>query len=163
MPNSGGDFQICTDGNFHHRHLTSAGSGVKFHEPKHFIPKDFVDKTGRDIEQARHRPKRVYKPAVPDDAIDECESSYQAENGDKKKATSGNERYDDQGYMSLICRHDIPLFFANIDTPGEQQKYAVALIQWFFKLIPENATATVLYDVGCVLDRSNQLVEFINL
>jgi hypothetical protein len=60
--------------------------------------------------------------------------------------------------MSLICRHDIPLFFANIDTPGEQQKYAVALILWFYSLIPPTATATILYDVGCVLDRSIELV-----
>ncbi|PPQ76972.1 hypothetical protein CVT26_007834 [Gymnopilus dilepis] len=59
--------------------------------------------------------------------------------------------------MSLICRHDIPIFFANIDTPGEQQKYAVALIKWFFQFVPKHATAVVLYDVGCVIDRSNQL------
>jgi hypothetical protein len=60
--------------------------------------------------------------------------------------------------MSLVCRHDIPLFFANIDTPGEQQKYAVALIEHFYSFLPVNATATVLYDVGCVLDRSVHLV-----
>ncbi|PPQ84795.1 hypothetical protein CVT26_011335 [Gymnopilus dilepis] len=153
----GGDFQICTDGNFHHRHLTSAGSGIPFHKPKHFIPKTFVDQVGKDIELARGRPQRVYKPKVPDYAIDECEHAFKAANGDKKKATTGNERYDDQGYMSLICRHDIPIFFANIDTPGEQQKFAVALIKWFFQFVPQHATATVLYDVGCVLDRSNQL------
>ena len=62
------------------------------------------------------------------------------------------------GWMSLICRHDIPLFFANIDTPGEQQKYAVALITWFSKFVPSRSTITVLYDIGCVLDRSIQMV-----
>ncbi|PPQ76501.1 hypothetical protein CVT26_012351 [Gymnopilus dilepis] len=157
----GGDFQVCTDGNFHHRHLTSAGSGIPFHNPKHFIPKAFVDQVGHDIELARHRPKRVYKPKVPDYAIDECEHAFRAANGDKKRANVGNERYDDQGYMSLVCRHDIPIFFANIDTPGEQQKFAVALIKWLFQFIPKHATATVLYDVGCVLDRSNQLYSII--
>jgi hypothetical protein len=56
--------------------------------------------------------------------------------------------------MSLVCRHDIPLFFANIDTPGEQQKYSVALLEHLFSLLPPNATVCGLYDVGCVLDRS---------
>ena len=56
--------------------------------------------------------------------------------------------------MALICRHDIPLFLANINTPGEQQKYSVALIEHLFSLIPANATVSVLYDVACVLDRT---------
>lgn len=62
------------------------------------------------------------------------------------------------GWMSLVCRHDIPLFFANIDTPGEQQKYSIALILWIFAFVPSSANITVLYDIGCVLDRSTQMV-----
>lgn len=94
---------------------------------------------------------------MPDEAVNDCERSYEAANGDKKTATS-TARYDDQGWMSLICRHDIPLFFANIDTPGEQQKYAIALILWLYKFLPPTATTFVLYDIGCVLDRSSELV-----
>jgi hypothetical protein len=60
--------------------------------------------------------------------------------------------------MALVCRHDIALFFANIDTPGEQQKYAVALLEHLFSLIPTCATVVSLYDIGCVLDRSLHLV-----
>jgi hypothetical protein len=58
----------------------------------------------------------------------------------------------------LVCRHDNPLFLANIDTPGEQQKYAVALIEHLVSLLPPEATVAVLYDVGCVLDRSLDIV-----
>ena len=61
------------------------------------------------------------------------------------------EIFDDGGLMEMVCRHDIPLFFSNINTPGEQQKYAVTLIEYLFSLLPLNATVTVLYDVGCVL------------
>lgn len=68
------------------------------------------------------------------------------------------DHYDDGGVMALVCRHDIPLFLTNIDTPGEQQKYAVSLIEHLFSLLPPTATVTVLYDVGCVLDRSLNLV-----
>lgn len=68
------------------------------------------------------------------------------------------EKFDDGGQMALVCRHDIPLFLANIDTPGEQQKYSVALFEHLFSLLPSCATVVGLYDVGCVLDRSLQLV-----
>ncbi|RXW12578.1 hypothetical protein EST38_g13277 [Candolleomyces aberdarensis] len=64
------------------------------------------------------------------------------------------QKFDIGGLAALVCRHDVPLFIANVDTPGEQQKYAVSLIEHMFKLLPPKATVVVLYDVGCVLDRS---------
>ncbi|PPR07291.1 hypothetical protein CVT24_007353 [Panaeolus cyanescens] len=158
----GGDFHVATDGNFHHRHATNAGAGISYRKPFHIIPPEFVNSVGEEIDRARKKaPKTVEKPKVPSSAVDECEKSYEAANGDKKKAAEGNNRFDSHGLMSLVCRHDIPLFFANIDTPGEQQKYSVALIRWLFKLIPTNATVTVLYDIGCVLDRSIELYDIL--
>ena len=68
------------------------------------------------------------------------------------------DHFDDTGVMVLVCRHDIPIFLANIDTPGEAQKYSIALLEHLFSLLPINASVAVLYDVGCVLDRSLQLV-----
>jgi hypothetical protein len=119
-----------------------------------------VDETGEMIKRARKSPANNgnSKRKVPDEAIDDCEDAYEAADGDKKKATVGDARYDDYGWMSLVCRHDIPLFFANIDTPGEQQKYCVSLILWFVKHVPKNATFSILYDIGCVVDRSIQKV-----
>jgi hypothetical protein len=70
---------------------------------------------------------------------------------------------DNTRIMALVCRHDIPLFLVNIDTPGEQQKYVVTLIEHLFTLLPSNATVAVLYDVACVLDRSLPLVGVILL
>ena len=61
--------------------------------------------------------------------------------------------FDDTGIMALISHHNTPLFFANIDTPGEQQKYSIALISHLFSLLPCQANVVVLYDVGCVLTR----------
>ena len=58
------------------------------------------------------------------------------------------------GLMAMVCRHDIPIFLANITTPGEDQRYAVALIMQLFDCLPPNATALVLYDIGCVLQRT---------
>jgi hypothetical protein len=155
----GGDFNLCVDGNFHHCHLKSAGECAPFYDPKQIIPKDFVDAIGARIAEACKAPPRCTNSKVPDEAVDECEKAYKAANGDKE--TTASQRFDANGLMALVCRHDIPLFFANIDTPGEQQKYAVALIEYFFSLIPLQATVIDLYDIGCVLDRSVDLVCFL--
>ncbi|KAG2159666.1 uncharacterized protein EDB93DRAFT_1065627, partial [Suillus bovinus] len=87
-----------------------------------------------------------------DEAVDQCETAYKAADGKKQKAARDNFNYT--GIMALICRHDIPLFFANIDSPGEQQKYSVALLQHLFSLLLHEATVVALYDIGCVLAHS---------
>ena len=149
---SGGDIHLGTDANFHQRHRASAGTGPAFHHPHLFISKEQVDAVGDRIEKVRKRPKKAYIKRVPDEAIDACEKSYEAADGNRAKADAGT--FDDTGLMALVCRHDIPLFFANVDTPGEQQKYAVALIEHIFSLLPDQTTVTVYYDVACVLARS---------
>lgn len=95
---------------------------------------------------------------VPAHAVRACKESHEAGSGSNVKTYM--EQFDDAGLMAAVCRHDIPLFVCNIDTPGEQQKYAVALIQHILSLVPQDATLTVLYDVGCVLDRSREKVRF---
>jgi len=144
------------DGNFHHRHRRSAGTSPPFYDPAYFLPKHQVDAIGTHIEKQHKAPPKARKGPVPDEAIDSCESSYEATDGKKQKASM--DSFDDTGLMALICRHNIPLFFANIDSPGEQQKYAVALLAHLFMLLPLQATVVGLYDVGCVLDRSISLV-----
>lgn len=148
----GGDIHVAMDGNFHHRHRRSVGNCPPFYDPVYFLAKSQVDEIGRRIDTARKRPARECNMPVPDEAVDQCETSYEAADGKKQKAAM--DSFDDTGIMALICRHDIPLFFANIDTPGEQQKYSVALIDHLFSLIPLEANVVILYDVGCVLARS---------
>lgn len=150
--NQGADIHVATDGNFHHRHRRSAGDCPRFYEPTYFLPKQFVDAVGSRIDAQRKQPAKVHAPLVPDEAIDLCKNAYQAADGKKQKAAM--DSFDDTGIMALICRHDIPLFFANIDSPGEQQKYFVLLIEHLFTLLPPQAMVVTLYDVGCVLARS---------
>jgi len=147
-----GDIHVAMHGNFHHRHRHSAGDCSPFYHPQYFIPKTQVDAIGRHIVHAHQRPTEPSQSTVPDKAIDQCEASYEAADGHKQKAAMDN--FDDTRVMALICHHDIPLFFANIDMPGEQQKYSIALIDHLFSLLPSQANVVVLYDVGCVLDRS---------
>ena len=144
------------DGNFGHRHLRSAGDCPKFFNPRFFLSKDEVDRAGEHIDKVRKKNPKSRKPKLPDEAVDNCEQSHQAGNGTNVKTSM--EHFDNGGLATLVCRHNIPLFFANVDTPGEQQKYAIALLVRLFSLVPREATVSVLYDVGCVLDRSLQLV-----
>ncbi|KAG2087542.1 uncharacterized protein F5147DRAFT_790688 [Suillus discolor] len=127
----GGDIHVATDGNFHHRHRRSAGDSPHFYDPSYFLPKAQVDDIGHHIDRSRKSAPKPHAPLVPHEAIDLCENSYEATDGKKQKAAM--DSFDDTGVMALICRHDIPLFFANIDTPGEQQKYA-------YNILPEAMT-----------------------
>ncbi|KAJ2923323.1 hypothetical protein H1R20_g13768, partial [Candolleomyces eurysporus] len=147
----GGDIHVATDCNFNHRHIRGVANSPAFYDPEFFLSKEEVDHVGDRIEAARPRSK-PQKSTVPDESIDACQESHDAGTGSTVKTSL--ERFDIGGLAALVCRHDIPLFLANVDTPGEQQKYAVALIERLMSLIPRNATVVVLYDVGCVLDRS---------
>ena len=104
---------------------------------------------------ARKQGSKARTTEVPDKVIDACESSHHATKGGQQQ---GTDQFDDYSIMSIVCCHDVPLFFANIDTPGEQQKYMVALVEHVMTMVPSQATVAVLYDIGCVVDRSLQLV-----
>ncbi|RDB30958.1 hypothetical protein Hypma_000078 [Hypsizygus marmoreus] len=145
--NDGGDILVGVNGNFNHRHLRTSGECPKFYDPTYTIPKEQVDAVGDHIERARAKKPKKYTPEVPDESVDDCENSYTTGNGANSKTNM--EKFDDSGTMALVCRHDIPLFLANIDTPGEQQKYAIALITHLYSLIPPEATVVILYDVAC--------------
>ena len=148
----GGDIHVAIDATLSQRHNIAAGEGPPFHELKYFLSKETVDAVGDRITAVHKKPPRAQISKVPDNALDECERSYEAAN-EKKDKTQGT-KFDDMGLMALVCRHDIVLFLANVDTPGEQQKFGIALIEHLYSLLPSNATVVVYYDIGCVLDRS---------
>ncbi|KAL0062006.1 hypothetical protein AAF712_011162 [Marasmius tenuissimus] len=150
--NEGGDIHVALDGNFHHRHLKSGGDGTDFYESWRFLSKAEVDRVGDHIETARQKPPRQRQGPVPDDVVDADGEAYKAARGESQQTQS--KRFDENGVMALVCRHDIPLLAASIDTPGEQQKFAIALIEEFFSMVPTQATVAVLYDIACVVDRS---------
>lgn len=160
MPYSrrGGNIHVAADGNFSHCHNKSAGGSPTIdYEPLFFIPKDFVDAVGHAHDQVRKGPRRPYVGDVPEEAIQQCEDSHKSGDGHRKRKVQGNQ-HDDTGIMALVCRHDIPLFACNIDTPGEQQKYVLALLIWLMLHLPDGTTVGALYDVGCVTNHILELV-----
>ncbi|KAG5334825.1 hypothetical protein C0989_002947 [Termitomyces sp. Mn162] len=147
----GGDLQVCIDGNFNHWHMQSAGDSPHFYDPTYILPKEYVDAVGKQMDQLwkMHKPHH-HNPVVPDEAINECKSLHTASNGSNIKTNM--ERFDDSSLMAFVCHHDILILLTNINSPGEQQKYAIAMLEYLFTLLPPQATMAALYDVGCVLN-----------
>ncbi|KAG6904373.1 hypothetical protein DXG01_010547, partial [Tephrocybe rancida] len=95
-----GDIQVCVNGNFNHRHLCSAGNSPKFYEPEYVLPKEYIDAVSARIEGLRKtRKPQPRKPVVPDEAVDECESSHTAGQGSNIKTNM--EKFDNGGLMAL--------------------------------------------------------------
>jgi hypothetical protein len=108
---------------------------------------------GRHIDTVRRgKPRSSYIPKVPDVAVEACEKTFDAADPTFQKTKA--KKFDDMGVVALVCRHDIPLFMCNVDSPGEQQKYAFALLEHLMTLLPSNATILLFYDIGCILDAS---------
>ncbi|KAJ6553265.1 hypothetical protein B0H19DRAFT_1377852 [Mycena capillaripes] len=151
----GGDVQLGADGCFSYRHLCSAGDGPIGYTPSFFIPQCDLDAVASKITQARDNPRTNVRPPIPQDAIDGCEATFEAAN---EKAQRGDpKRYDATGIFLMTCRHGQILFFCNIYTPGEQQRYIVASLVELARQLPPQATILQAYDIGCVVAHSLDL------
>ncbi|KAJ6522075.1 hypothetical protein DFH09DRAFT_938576 [Mycena vulgaris] len=151
----GGDIQLGADGCFSYRHLCSAGDRPISYDPSYFISKEKVDKVQERIDNARCGKPATVTPPIPQEAIDACEASWDAANEKKQKVDP--KRHDASGVFVMTCRHSQVLFLCNIDTPGEQQQYIVALMEEVNTLLPPQATIAQAYNVGCVTDHSLNL------
>ncbi|KAJ6578348.1 hypothetical protein B0H19DRAFT_1253593 [Mycena capillaripes] len=122
----GGDVQLGADGCFSYCHLCSAGNGPIGYTPSFFIPQCDLDAVASKITQVRDNPR-----------------ANKAQRGDPK-------RYDATGIFLMTCRHGQILFFCDIYTPGEQQRYIVASLV-------ELATILQAYDIECTVAHSLDL------
>ncbi|KAJ7919427.1 hypothetical protein B0H13DRAFT_2230859 [Mycena leptocephala] len=125
------------------------------YDPAYFLPKEKVDKIRDHVASAKKKTPTRIVPPIPKEAIDACEASWDAANEKKQKVDP--KCYDASGVFVMTCRHSQVLFLCNIDTPGEQQHYSVALLEEFSSLLPPQATMVQCYDVGCVADHSMNL------
>ncbi|KAK7046978.1 hypothetical protein R3P38DRAFT_2507537 [Favolaschia claudopus] len=156
----GGDVQGGADGCFNYLRLKSAGNGPISYNPKYFLSKEKTDAAGRKILVARKNPKANPNSLVAKEVVAMCEESWDAANEKKKKANP--ERYDASGIFVMTCRHGQPIFLCNIDTPGEQQRYIVAMVEELFTMLPKQATLMQAYDVACVTDHSLDLYPIVS-
>ncbi|CAK5267113.1 unnamed protein product, partial [Mycena citricolor] len=141
----GGDVQFGADG----------CNGPSLFSQEYFLTPEEVHKVKETVLLARKSPKPLKEFPISADIVEACGESWTAANENKQKGDP--KRYDSTGIFALTCRHSQVLFMCDIDTPGEQQHYIIALLEKVASLLPSNATITQCYDIGCVLDRSNNL------
>jgi Kyakuja-Dileera-Zisupton transposase len=96
---------------------------------------------------------------VPNSVLDGCEKSFIAADGDRIKAST--QYFDDTGVMACLCRHDQPLYLANMRTAGEKQFYAFALMDALLRELPSHWRVGLLYDIACQIHRSLLKWDFI--
>lgn len=96
---------------------------------------------------------------IPNSVLDGCEKSFIAADGDRIKAST--QYFDDTGVMACLCRHDQPLYLANMRTAGEKQFYAFALLDAILHDLPSHWHVGVLYDIACQIHRSLLKWDFI--
>jgi hypothetical protein len=173
-PRANDDPQVLVqgDGNFTQKRSTNPkdpdGCDSEIRHPETvFLTREELDEARKTVETKRpprdaatDREKRKVAETdsieagmhIPISVLTECEESFTAANENREKAST--DLFAETGIFALLCRHDRPLFLANMTTAGEHQFYMLALLKRFFSEIPEDMTIGVLYDVACTLERS---------
>jgi hypothetical protein len=152
------DVIVALDGNFQHRrfrHVKEDPRILAEEDEFNWISEKEVQAAKEHVESCRKNNSIVShrRPSsqVPRHILDECEKSYKASL--EKDQDPEAHIYDAKGVMALVCRHDIPIYIADIKTLGEPRYYAVALLRKIAADLPTKATIGVMYDIAEQLDR----------
>ncbi|KAH8115012.1 hypothetical protein DFH11DRAFT_1507975 [Phellopilus nigrolimitatus] len=165
-PNSTIDLAVCLDACFQQKR-GQTDSGPPYRHPNSvFLDERVVKAMEEEVETLRPMRNRSARNAgsvntarakshplkVSNETLDECEASYKA--ADERRQKVSTQFFSDTGLMALLCRHDRVLWLANMQSAGEKQYYALALLRALFDNLPNDTVVGVLYDVGCQLHRS---------
>ncbi|PLW19874.1 hypothetical protein PCANC_09273 [Puccinia coronata f. sp. avenae] len=136
---------ICLDGNFQHRHHSKASRDHgRLHIPRVFLDPIEVEAAKKEIrwqEQLNNTPAQR----------DRCTESHKA--ADDKRNESTWKGCDNIGLMGCCCRHNAAVYFANIHKSREQRSLPMALINWLLEDLEPSRPVSILYDIGCSLDK----------
>ena len=156
---------VCLDANFSQRRRHSKYQDPTLvHPDTYWISPEDVKKmevqveaarTGTKREVANNTPTPMGMPDIPDEVYDDCQKTFIAAQNINK---ASNKAFADTAIMALVCRHDCPLLLVNMTSPGERQHYALALLEEFFRQLPNDWDIGLLYDIACQLRRSMQKV-----
>ncbi|KAL9931324.1 hypothetical protein V8E36_009834, partial [Tilletia maclaganii] len=109
--------------------------------PRRFLSKAQVDRAEVQLKAAR-------LSARTGTDHHQCYAIVKAADPDAAKGALGP--HDITGVMGLCCRHDVPLIFCDVDSPGERHHYAVALLMRLLAALDgEVEHIGAMYDIGC--------------
>ncbi|KZT56648.1 hypothetical protein CALCODRAFT_543420 [Calocera cornea HHB12733] len=155
--NEGPDIIVCADGNRQLRRFRGGVDTTPVYDAEIFMASEAVDAVGEAMLRMKTgRPADHAAARLSKEALERCKKSFKV--ADEDAAIVNEHLFDPTGVVVLLCRHDIPLFACDITTPGEQQKYVVAMLLELLKELPSVATVGLLYDIGCQLDNSCRMV-----
>ncbi|KAJ3743316.1 hypothetical protein EV360DRAFT_90237 [Lentinula raphanica] len=149
------DVVVNVDACYTQKHSSKGGRDPpRMHPRSLFIPeaeikawKQYVDQIWPS-RQHRGPPKKRHRLG------NETEEQDHLEDADEARVKGSTRFFDVAANMTLLCRHDRPLFSANIDTAGEGQHFVFALLSKLFENLPPHVEVRFLYDIGCQLHRS---------
>ncbi|KAJ7891128.1 hypothetical protein B0H13DRAFT_2234846 [Mycena leptocephala] len=166
------DVMVSIDACFTQKKKKSPRDPLKYHPDTHFVPEDlaakteaYVDSVHNASEKNETRRKRQAQDVeeeedgydhenllLPRSILDRCEASFKA--ADEKREKASTEFFEDTGLMALLCRHDRVLWIVNMHSAGEKQFGVILLIERLFEHLPRKVCIGILYDIGCLLERS---------
>ncbi|KAJ7832722.1 hypothetical protein B0H13DRAFT_2370815 [Mycena leptocephala] len=148
------DVMVSIDACFTQKKKKSPKDPPKYHPDTHFVPEDLAAKTEAYVDSVRNasknetRRKRQARDVeeeeeedgyeheellLPRSVLDGCEASFKA--ADEKREKASTEFFEDTGLMALLCRHD-------------------RVLGSLFEHLPRKVRVGILYDIGCLLERS---------
>ncbi|KAJ7895431.1 hypothetical protein B0H13DRAFT_1624347, partial [Mycena leptocephala] len=166
------DVMVSIDACFTQKKKKSPKDPPKYHPDTHFVPEDLAAKTEAYVdsvcnasdknETRRKRQARDVEEEedgydhkdllLPRSILDRCEASFKA--ADEKREKASTEFFEDTGLMALLRRHDRVLWIVNMHLAGEKQFGVILLIERLFEHLPRKVRVGILYDIGCLLERS---------
>ncbi|KZO98553.1 hypothetical protein CALVIDRAFT_562008 [Calocera viscosa TUFC12733] len=159
---AGADLPTPLDGNRQLKRLRTGGSSPCVHEPDLFLPKSSIDQTRSAMDRAKKESQAhdtAKRTRITSDVFERCRKAFKV--ADEDANIVSDQLFDITGVVIMVCRHDVPLFVCDITTPGERQEYGLALIWALLNELPKTATVGVLYDIGCQLDHSCDLFNYL--
>ncbi|KAK0560944.1 hypothetical protein OC861_006058 [Tilletia horrida] len=141
---------VSIDGNFSHKRKNRSNITSRHPlPPRRFLSQDQVNKADAMLNSAFNQDHTAA-------TRHECTAQVRAANPSAPKGTYGP--HDITGVMGLCCRHDHPLIFCDITSPGERHHYAVALLLALLEALSGHAThVAVMYDIGCRFARNPRI------
>ncbi|KZT50847.1 hypothetical protein CALCODRAFT_443983, partial [Calocera cornea HHB12733] len=157
------DVHVALDAQFGHRQSARVLLDPLIAPHQFFLSTCELDDARSHVNACRSRrsEQAAVAPQLEDDVLDRCEQSFKAADQDRQRARA--KAYTVHGIMAIVCRHNVPLFIANLVDPGERHYYAVALIRKVSQHLPGMATLGILYDIACQLDRAMRQVRLMGL
>ncbi|KAK0538407.1 hypothetical protein OC835_001460 [Tilletia horrida] len=139
---------VSLDGNFSQKRKKRRNVSSRQSLPsRRFLSQRQVDEAEKDLLLARISTGNTQHS---------CSAKVKA--GDPGAAKGAMGPHDITGVMGLCCRHDIPLIFCDITSPGERHHYAIALLRCLFYTLGSSLQHVgVMYDIGCRFAPNNNV------